>query len=372
MNDNLYIPEKINVGFQKRTGTYTGNLAYVTYTDSKGVLRKQKSWEEWRDKTIQPVKLDNTPQEGFCLNKEVERYNWSHFSSNRSYIRMYDPRGVEFEISPENLIGILTESNCSKRGLEGKFVYAWNGTELVLLPCVSEEYVKAQEHTKRQEQDVSAKDLKPGVSYTTKNGEEVIFIGKLPVYSYNRDKSTRGFKKKFVFYCPSEKSAYLDGFKEKSDLKFLAFANNDSAVSNYADLVSEWNKLLRSSKIIGFEYPQHPKITDDATIPQPLYFVEKSIKNKDTILSFNYVSTYGHNKYYLNDYSNDKLLINANNEFSNYTDPNRTIRHSYNYERNVYSKEQIIEKINNSIEAHAVLENGNKIKIDGASDLYYK
>lgn len=244
--DNLYIPKKIKVGFQNRTGTYTGKLAYVSYIDSKGVFRKEKSWQQWRDKNIKPIELDNSPQEGFCLNKEIERYNWSHFSSNRSYIRMYDPRGIEFEVSPENLIGILTESNCLKRGLEGKFVYAWNGTELVLLPCVSEEYTNAQKHTERQSQDVSAKDLKSGISYTTKDGREVVFIGKLPVYKYNYYSKTRVCKKKFVFYCESEKSIYSGGFEEKSDVKFLAFSNSDIAVLNYAELVSEWNKLSRS------------------------------------------------------------------------------------------------------------------------------
>lgn len=116
--DNLYIPKKIKVGFQNRTGTYTGKLAYVSYIDSKGVFRKEKSWQQWRDKNIKPIELDNSPQEGFCLNKEIERYNWSHFSSNRSYIRMYDPRGIEFEVSPENLIGILTESNCLREVLK--------------------------------------------------------------------------------------------------------------------------------------------------------------------------------------------------------------------------------------------------------------
>jgi hypothetical protein len=33
-------------------GTYTGKLAYVIYFDNKGVLRKKKSWEGWRDKKI--------------------------------------------------------------------------------------------------------------------------------------------------------------------------------------------------------------------------------------------------------------------------------------------------------------------------------
>lgn len=93
---------------------------------------------------------------------------------------------------------------------------------------------------------MSAKDLKSGISYTTKDGREVVFIGKLPVYKYNYYSKTRVCKKKFVFYCESEKSIYSGGFEEKSDVKFLAFSNSDIAVLNYAELVSEWNKLSRS------------------------------------------------------------------------------------------------------------------------------
>lgn len=47
MKSNLYIPKKIHVGFQKRSDTYTGKLAYVIYEDEKGVLRKQGSWDGW-------------------------------------------------------------------------------------------------------------------------------------------------------------------------------------------------------------------------------------------------------------------------------------------------------------------------------------
>lgn len=47
--EQLFIPEKIKIGFQNRQGTYTGKLAYVIYFDKKGVLRKETSWQSWRD-----------------------------------------------------------------------------------------------------------------------------------------------------------------------------------------------------------------------------------------------------------------------------------------------------------------------------------
>lgn len=43
MNTNIFIPTKINIGFQERSDTYTGKLAYVIYFDEKGKLRKETS-----------------------------------------------------------------------------------------------------------------------------------------------------------------------------------------------------------------------------------------------------------------------------------------------------------------------------------------
>ena len=39
MKSNIFIPKAINVGYQNRSSTYTGKLAYVIYYDEKGKLR---------------------------------------------------------------------------------------------------------------------------------------------------------------------------------------------------------------------------------------------------------------------------------------------------------------------------------------------
>ena len=91
----LFIPSKIRVGFQERKGTFTGKLAYVIYYDEKGKLRKEGSWESWRDKNMEPVEFDNTPQTGFIFNKGIQRTaEW--FGTGRSVVRLYDSRDFEF------------------------------------------------------------------------------------------------------------------------------------------------------------------------------------------------------------------------------------------------------------------------------------
>jgi hypothetical protein len=109
----LFIPEKIKVGFQKRGDTYTGMLAYVIYFDKKGVLRKETSWQSWRDKHIAAKEYSNEPTEGFVLNKKVGGYK-SSWNFRDAHVRVYDPRGFEFEISVPNLLFILREGDCSR------------------------------------------------------------------------------------------------------------------------------------------------------------------------------------------------------------------------------------------------------------------
>ena len=179
-NQKLNIPKKIHVGYQNRSGTYTGKLAYVIYTDEKGKVRKERSWNQWRDNKIEPDDIDNEPTSGFVLNKGVggQRESWG-WNARNEYIRVYDPRGFEFEISVANLLFILTNCSAIKgKGLEGEFVYSWDGTELILLPTNCFEYKASSEFTELQTKKVTKKDMKEGRVYQHKNTHEMIYLGR--------------------------------------------------------------------------------------------------------------------------------------------------------------------------------------------------
>jgi len=377
---DLFIPKKIKVGFQKRDGTYTGQLAYVIYFDNKGVLRKEKSWEQWRDKKIDPQEFDNNPQNGFCLNKDVKRFNWSHFGSNRSYIRMYDPRGIEFEVTPENLIGILTETDCLKRGLEGNFVYAWKGTELVLLPCASEEYVKAKENTERQDKNIPAKELKPGCSYTTKKGEEVIYIGRFQWHEWDHygDNRVRKITKEHVF-CYANRPKHGHGFFKKGDLKFLATLNSPDAVNNYAELVDEWNADIRSSQIKEWEFGP------EVLTPEEIFGTEKEQENYpyakrnnfiertgDTILFWSFAANKGWQTTNISyTMHNNGRLDTKTMQYTRERDPYYAHHYSYGHQRpdNSTTKEKILERVAKSVVAKLGFNNGKKFPITSISDV---
>lgn len=194
MKSNIYIPKRINVGYQNRKDTYTGKIAYVIYYDEKGKLRKEVSWNGWRDENIPNTEFDNVPTEGFVLNKPAGGREYSYgWDVRKSYCRVYDPRDFEFEITIENLLYILANCSCVKgKGLEGQFVYGWDGKELILMPVDSPDYkeISAFSDQVNNRQDIKAKDLIVGATYLTKDNEEWVYMGKYDTYSnycYTRD-----------------------------------------------------------------------------------------------------------------------------------------------------------------------------------------
>lgn len=182
------MPEKINVGYQNRQGTYTGKLAYVIYFDEAGTLRKEKSWESWRDTKIDNDIFDNVPTEGFVFNKTGGgQPSWS---DRKAFCRVHDPRGFEFEIGMDNLMYILEHCDIMKgKGVIGELVYAWEGTELVLLPVDSATYTDSKRYTDVliNKEQIKAKDLKVGYTYIDKDEHKYVYLGKFPEYDYKRD-----------------------------------------------------------------------------------------------------------------------------------------------------------------------------------------
>lgn len=188
MAQNLMnIPSNIIVGYQNRNDTYTGKLAYVVYKDSKGVLRKERSWSSWRDESIKQNEFKNEPTEGFVLNKKAGDHSGG-WDQRKAWCRVYDPRGFEFEITIDNLLFILEECTSTKgKGLEGEFVYAWHKADLVLLPVSSVDYQRSARFTDMQTEKVTKSDMVPGHTYLTKDMQEVVYLGRHNWYGFHTD-----------------------------------------------------------------------------------------------------------------------------------------------------------------------------------------
>lgn len=266
---NLFIPKKCKVGLQKREGTYTGKLGYVIYHDGK-VWRKETSWEGWRHKEgqkctewdselgervesvysgVEPIEFDNVPIEGFVLNKKAGGYSsgWNH---RQTYCRVYDPRGFEFEITIPNLLYILQECSAYKgKGLEGEFVYSWEGKDLVLLPVSSPDYKECQTFTDLQSQKIGKKDLVEGCTYLTSRMIKLIYLGqhivtddtwsnRVDIEEYNNKPA---FQKKYVFRNIGDLPEYKS-YTFLSSLGTIKAKISDDIDSLFSDYIDELQK----------------------------------------------------------------------------------------------------------------------------------
>lgn len=202
---SVFIPKKIKVGFQHRNNTYTNKLGFVIYYDEKGTLRKENSWSGWIDKTIPSEEFENTPTEGFVLDEKVGGYStgWNH---RDTYVRVYDPRGFEIEIKVPNLLWILEWCSCIRgKGIEGKLIYGWSGTELMLIPIESDTYqesIKLCDSLYKQKY-ISKEDLKIGATYLSKDGHNYVYMGRYDVYAtcYFKDGKKFITETRFNNYC---------------------------------------------------------------------------------------------------------------------------------------------------------------------------
>lgn len=256
MNSSIFVPKTINVGYQNRSGTYTGKLAYVIYYDEKGKLRKETSWNGWRDKDIPNDEFDNVPTEGFVLNKKAGDYStgWDH---RHAYCRVYDPRGFEFEITIENLLYILENANCIKgKGLEGEFIYGWDGKDLVLMPVESPDYKQISEFNKiiHNNETIKAKDLIIGATYLTKDNENWIYIGKFEAFDYwegtNKGKHFWFWHNgSFAHYKSLPKNKFIKCIDNKCSEKYANIYNNLERNSEYSPYDSSKNEY----KYLTFE-----------------------------------------------------------------------------------------------------------------------
>lgn len=230
MRSNIFIPKQVNVGYQERNDTYTKKLAYVIYFDNKGVLRKETSWNSWRKEELGNDIYDNIPTEGFVLNKKVGDYcsDWNH---RQAYVRVYDPRNFEFEITIENLLYILENTSSIKgKGLEGEFVYGWDGKDLILIPVDSPDYQELKQFTDLvyENKSFKAKDLKIGATYLTKQNEKWIYIGKFNYYGW------RSKDKKYFWFYNGKRFEQIITLSSK-----IIDIIDENCVSDYADIVDK-------------------------------------------------------------------------------------------------------------------------------------
>ena len=289
MKSNIFVPKTINVGYQNRSGTYTGKLAYIIYYDEKGKLRKETSWNSWRDEDIPNEEFDNAPTSGFVLNKKVGDYSsgWDH---RQAYCRVYDPRNFEFEITIENLLYILENANSIKgKGLEGEFVYGWDGKDLVLMPVESPDYKHIAEYNKvvHNKESIKVKDLIVGATYLSKSNDEQIYMGKFEHYDYEG----RADGKMFWFAYKYYDYDYVGGekvYRKDFEWRFVAYKNLSG--NKFLKCIEEKCVLEYANLFEKLEHDEHYSPHDESKDKYIKYTLNEFIEflNKGNIEYYNY------------------------------------------------------------------------------------
>lgn len=307
MQEHMNIPSQLHVGFQERSDTYTGKLGYVIYTDEKGKRRKEGSWEGWRSKDIDPLDVENVPTSGFVLNRKAggvgSGWGWN---DRVEKVRVYDPRDFEFEISIPNLLFILSECNAIKgKGLEGEFVYAWNGTELILLPVTSQEYITSTEFTKAKLMKVTKSDMIEGHVYKNRDLQDMIYLGRLEHRKeINRKSIINGpDTKSHIFYNTAREDWEFErGFTR------LAYKVGDECHPEYA---TRYTEFMDSEHVSPFKQLKLVDVDKDAYTRWGLFILELDGKHRifreDNVYDPRYdearnrQSTYNRDWYYISE-----------------------------------------------------------------------
>lgn len=199
------------------------------------------------DPSIKPFEFDNEPIEGFVLNKKAGGTS-SGWNTRQTYCRIYDPRGFEFEVTIPNLLYILENANSIKgKGLEGKFVYGWEGKDLVLIPESAPEYQDLIEYTNMQSNNIKKSELVLGGVYIDTSNEKRIYLGE----GYEKNYQNISSSKKLWF--SNVDSSYICTRNIKSIKKYTGEISND-----FANLVDKLEKDKNYMK----EKPEFELIVD--------------------------------------------------------------------------------------------------------------
>ena len=225
-----------------------------------------------KDKKVIPVEFENEPMEGFVLNKKAggTKYGWN---ARQTYCRVYDPRGFEFEISIPNLLYILENTNSIKgKGLEGKFVYGWDGKDLVLIPESAPEYKEMVNFTKLQDETVKKSQLIIGGIYIDSSNCKVTYMGD----AYQKDwRNNISSAKKLWFatdddYLTTKDIKSIKRYSGENNDKFATLIDKLEKDSNYYKGKPEYVKLelteadlLKHFESVSRQYYAYTKVDGD-------------------------------------------------------------------------------------------------------------
>lgn len=175
-------PYEKNSAFEKRRQTQE-NWAYgrgvrFEIQDDEGVICAEGDASKQFMTRCYPEIIDNPPLEGFEISKTVT--HGGGWNRTNTVWRIHDPRDFELEITSSNLAKVLAYATIQEGKILGKCCWGRAGADNVLLPENSEPYRDGLKITKRLENTIKLKDIKPGSKVTLINDklkDTYVFVG---------------------------------------------------------------------------------------------------------------------------------------------------------------------------------------------------
>jgi len=212
MSKNIFIPEKMKIGFYEESGNFTNKTALLVPMEYDGSYRKDKRFSRYSEEELGTMEVENMPMTGFSLlkSKDGSVSRWGKYNYLEK-ILIFDPRGFEFDISLKNLLFILEQTDM--HSIEGaELAYGWYDNEFLLLPTQSEDYKESFEKSlkERKRGYITPKELIVGATYMTKENLKLIYLGRFNEYYYQRPFHVTSKKsvKPFYFACVHENQTF--------------------------------------------------------------------------------------------------------------------------------------------------------------------
>lgn len=115
----MIIPKEIIVGYQTRLDSFGHRLGFITAMYD-GKMKFENAFKNWVKE--EPDTFTNEPTSGIIVNFA----NPCSYGDREAFVRLWDPRGFEFEITLNNFMELLLNNSMEEGGvLKGEFVYGW-------------------------------------------------------------------------------------------------------------------------------------------------------------------------------------------------------------------------------------------------------
>lgn len=192
------IPGQIEIGGKY---VYGETIEYRMITQEGVSTQALQRFEKWRNKKWDIVVWENTPRDGYKIEKRTDASLWGA-PCDRWGVQLPGHPHITVALSEGNLAYLLAHTTITGGVIEGRCLWVQHGTGLTLIPDTCPAYGVARETTILKGMRVSLRDVQPGDVVRLHDGDLVTYLGLFRnlVYStYDYGRASRGIRKSYYY-----------------------------------------------------------------------------------------------------------------------------------------------------------------------------